>query len=145
MGRFNKDVLQIKPQYVVIMVGINDVVTMFEADPNSVDLQLQKIVSNIRLMAKTAEGKGIAPIVCSVLPVNNQYRLPAQAINHIVIRLNQKLESMAKVEGIIYIDFWVIVIDQNTGMLKSDFSKDGLHPSEPAYQQMWELLVPLLK
>jgi lysophospholipase L1-like esterase len=118
---------------------------MFEADPNGVDLQLQKIVSNIRLMAKAAEGKGIAPIVCSVLPVNNQYRLPAQDINIIVIRLNKELESMAKAEEIIYIDFWVIVVDQSSGMLKSAYSKDGLHPNEPAYHQMWELLVPHLK
>jgi lysophospholipase L1-like esterase len=145
IGRFTKDVIQIKPQYVVILAGINDAATIYEADPNGVDLQIQKIVSNIRLMAENAKEKGIAPIVCSVLPVNDKYRLPVQDFNEIVIRLNKELESMTKVEGMIYVNFWSIVVDQNTGMLKSDYSKDGIHPSEQAYQQMWNLLVPRLK
>ncbi len=145
IGRFTNDAIKIKPQYVVILCGINDATTMYEADPDGIDLQIQKIVSNIRLMAENAKEKGIAPIVCSVLPVNDKYRLPTQDINNIVIQLNEKLESMTKVEGIIYVDLWSIVVDPNTGMLKSDYSNDGLHPIEKAYQPMWSLLVTMLK
>jgi len=145
IGRFTNDVIKFKAQYVVILAGINDVAIMYEVDPNGVDLQMQKIVSNIRLMAENAKKNGTAPIVCSVLPVNDKYHLPVQDINNIVIRLNKELESMIKVEGLIYVDFWSIVIDQNTGMLKNDYSNDGIHPNEQAYEQMWNLLVPQLK
>lgn len=145
IGRFTNDVIKIKPRYVVILAGINDAATMYEADPNGVDLQIQKIVSNIRLMADNAKVNGIVPIVCSVLPVNDKYRLPDQDINNIVVQLDKELESMTKVEGMIYVDLWSSVVDQNTGMLKSDYSNDGIHPNEKAYQQMWNLLVTLLK
>ncbi|PKM78103.1 MAG: hypothetical protein CVU90_03505 [Firmicutes bacterium HGW-Firmicutes-15] len=145
ISRFTKDAVKLKPQYVVILAGINDAATMYEADPNGVDLQIQQTVSNIRLMADIAKGKEITPIVCSVLPVNDKYRLPPQDINNIVIKLNENLESMTKVEGLIYVDFWSIVVDQNTGMLKSDYSNDGIHPSEIAYQDMWNLLATQLK
>ncbi len=145
IGRFTKDVVQVNPQYVVILAGINDAATMYEADPNGVGLQILKITSNIRLMVADAKVKGITPIVCSVLPVNNKFNLPVQDINNIVILLNQELESMTKLEGIIFVDFRPNVIDQNTGMLKSDYSEDGIHPSNNAYQQMWKLLVPQLK
>ena len=144
IGRFTNDVIKIKPQYVVILIGINDAATMYEADPTGVDLQIQKIVSNITLMAENAKEAGISPVICSILPVNEQYRLPAQDINQIVRELNHELELVSKSEGFIYADFYTGVADENTGMLKSGYSKDGLHPSESGYQQMWTVLAPLL-
>jgi lysophospholipase L1-like esterase len=145
IGRFTNDVIKIKPQYVVILAGINDIAAIYEADPNGVDLQIQKIVSNIKLMADNAKEKEIVPIVCSVLPVNEKYRLPVQDINNAVIKLNQNLASMTKAEGMIYVDLWSIVIDQNTGMLKSDYSYDGIHLNEKAYQPMWSQLTSFVR
>ncbi len=140
MARFTNDALNIKPQYVVILVGINDIATIYADDRNSVNQESQKIIRNIQSIAAKAKKAEISPIVCSVLPVNNSYNLYAQDINKVVIQLNNRLEAIAHEEGIIYLDLFSAVVDPNTGMLQSDFANDGLHPNEKGYQQMWPLL-----
>jgi lysophospholipase L1-like esterase len=145
VGRFTNDVIILKPQYVIILAGINDVAAIYDADPGGTDLQIQKIVSNIRLMAEAARTQGIVPIVCSLLPVNDYYTQPAPAINQIVIPLNRELQAMTATEDIIYVDFWSVVVDPHTGMLRTDYSQDGIHPNSPAYQAMWTKLSEVVK
>lgn len=145
IDRFSGDAIKIKPQYVVILAGINDIAAGYEENYNDMDSTIQKATKNIQSMAANAQKKGIKPVICSVLPVNEIYRLPARDINNLVIQLNENLKMIANNEGFIYLDLYSAVLDTKNGMLIKDYSNDGIHPNEKGYQQMWILLADQLK
>lgn len=139
IGRFNKDVLNLKPEYIVILSGINDEAIMYKSDPKGMDLQVQKISNNISIMVKESKIKGIKPVVCSILPVSEAYP-DASDINLITQKANIGLIKMAEEEEVVYCDFWPCLIG-DSDMLQNDYVvDDGIHPNEVGYEKMWEKL-----
>jgi lysophospholipase L1-like esterase len=136
--RFRADVIELKPQVVVVLAGTNDLAEK---------IPLESIEANIASMAETASAGGIKVVLASILPVrdiktlsgretpNTTLRSPAQ-----IAALNDRLKKYSAEKGFVYLDYFSAMADENE-MLKPELSADGLHPNASGY----EVMKPLAK
>jgi len=128
--RFREDVLNLKPQAVVIEAGTNDIAQ------NTGYISPEDTYGNIISMAELAEANGIKPIIGSILPaVDFSWHRglePAETI----IKINNMLKAYAAKHHIVYIDYWSALVDDKKG-LKPELTLDGLvHPNVAGYKIM---------
>jgi len=127
LGRFKQDVIDLKPEVLIILGGINDI---------SFGFTDEAIRNNLSMMCQLAQSNGIRPILASILPINDYYRkLSDQLPPHRIEALNRWIRSYASDQHIGYMDYFSQVVDQN-GFLDRELSNDGVHPNEKGYQIM---------
>jgi len=131
--RFRPDVLDLHPDVVVILAGVNDIAG--NTGPTTNDA----IFGNIISMVELAKANAIKVILCSVLPANNFYWRPNEKAAETIIKLNQLIQSYAKQHHIPYVDYHSAMADAKNGLPK-EFSEDGVHPNLTGYQTMEPLL-----
>ncbi len=132
--RFRPDVLNLHPDVVVILAGVNDIAG------NTGPTTLAKIFGNIQSMVELAKANKIKVILCSVLPANNFYWRPNDQAAENIIQLNQMIQTYAKQQHIPYVDYHSAMADAHKGLPK-EFSEDSVHPNLKGYQTMQPLLV----
>ena len=135
--RFRQDVLELKPEAVVILAGINDIAQ------NTGPITLKETLGNIQSMAELALAHGINPIICSVLPANSFPWRPEIIPTQQVIDLNSQLQRWALEKHLVYVDFYTPMVDEKHG-LKSDLGYDTVHPNVAGYQVMEPILLKAL-
>jgi lysophospholipase L1-like esterase len=127
--RFRQDVIALKPAVVVILAGTNDIAG------NTGPSTLEMIEDNLTSMAELAKANGIRVVLASVLPViDYPWRKGLEPAPKIVA-LNAWIKDYAARVGAVYLDFHSAMSDEQHGM-KSDFSRDGVHPNEAGYRVM---------
>lgn len=131
--RFRPDVLNLHPDVVVILAGVNDIAG--NTGPTTNDT----IFGNIISMVELAKANAINVILCSVLPANNFYWRPNGKAAETIIQLNQLIQSYAKEHDIPYVDYHSAMADAKNGLPK-EFSEDSVHPNLKGYQTMQPLL-----
>ena len=131
--RFRPDVLNLHPDVVVILAGVNDIAG--NTGPTTNDA----IFGNIISMVELAKANAIKVILCSVLPANNFYWRPNEKAAETIIQLNQLIQSYAKEHDIPYVDYHSAMADAKNGLPK-EFSEDSVHPNLKGYQTMQPLL-----
>ena len=131
--RFRPDVLDLHPDVVVILAGVNDIAG------NSGPTTNDAIFGNIISMVELAKANAIKVILCSVLPANNFYWRPNEKAAETIIQLNQLIQSYAKEHDIPYVDYHSAMADAKNGLPK-EFSEDSVHPNLKGYQTMQPLL-----
>ena len=131
--RFRPDVLNLHPDVVVILAGVNDIAG------NSGPTTNDAIFGNIISMVELAKANAIKVILCSVLPANNFYWRPNEKAAETIIQLNQLIQSYAKEHDIPYVDYHSAMADAKNGLPK-EFSEDSVHPNLKGYQTMQPLL-----
>lgn len=131
--RFRHDVLNLHPDVVVILAGVNDIAG--NTGPTTNDA----IFGNIISMVELAKANAINVILCSVLPANNFYWRPNEKAAETIIQLNQLIQSYAKEHDIPYVDYHSAMADAKNGLPK-EFSEDSVHPNLKGYQTMQPLL-----
>ena len=136
--RFRNDVLELKPQYVVILAGINDIAE------NNGPIKLENVMRNLMSMCELAKAHKIKPILCSVLPCNRLSWRPEKQPADDVIQLNEMIKEYASANKIPYVDYWTALADDQKG-LSSQMSKDGCHPKLDCYKMMEEIILKALK
>ena len=106
---------------VFILIGINDL--------NS-GRKVETMEAGYRELLKRVRGKrpDLRIHVQSVLPTRGAY----EKRNASVRDFNERLKKLATELGCSFIDLHALMCDQN-GLLKSEFTRDGLHLTEPAY------------
>ncbi len=131
--RFHADVVALKPQAVVILAGINDVQGALQVETEA------QIAANYTAMAEIAEANGIRPVFTLLMPVNNytpnavtmlEDRKPER-----VAWLNAWLSGFCQTHGYGLIDYGPLLRD-NKGLLKAEYTSDGIHPNDTAYALM---------
>jgi lysophospholipase L1-like esterase len=128
--RMRQDVIDLKPEVMVILAGTNDLPTFKVPD------LLRFIEGNFDAIFDLAEKHHIRVIVCSILPVNDtiqnrtQTRPPQQ-----ILQLNIWLRRAAKERGLKYSDLYAALTDGRDRMNK-DLTLDGLHPTATGYALM---------
>jgi len=127
--RFRADVIKLKPKVVVILAGTNDIAG------NTGPSTLEMIEDNIISMSQLARANGIKVILCSVLPVYDYPWKPGLEPAGKILALNNLIKNYAAKSEIIYLDFYSAMVDERNG-LKSEYSKDGVHPNEAGYNVM---------
>jgi len=131
--RFRQDVIALKPDFVVILAGTNDLAE------NTGPTTLGMIEDNLKSMAELARQNGVRPILASVLPAAVYPWRPEIRPIEKILALNQWMKGYAATEGIGYLDYYsAMVNDQHA--LKPELSVDGVHPNEAGYVIMAPLV-----
>lgn len=126
-ARLQRDVIDAKPDYAIILAGVNDVYQGFPRDHTKQNLTL---IYNSTLL------EGIVAIAASILPYNTMSRLACESISG----LNEWIKSTAESLKFPFCDTYAAVVDpDHPDKLRS--SPDGLHPDVSGYRSMGEALV----
>ncbi len=153
--RFRQDVVELKPDVVVIMAGTNDIAE------NIGPYCEENTLANINTMVDIAEANGIRAVLSSVLPAGGFLwnRAVTDAPERIA-RLNGKIKACAEERGLDFIDFHSEMIqgadgagnrDSNHGVsvkdgfsvsaMNPEYTEDGVHPLPEGYEVMERILL----
>jgi lysophospholipase L1-like esterase len=131
--RFRQDVIDLKPNVVVILAGTNDLAG------NTGPMTLQQTEENLASMADLATANGIQVVLCSILPAFDYPWSPGLEPAPKIATLNQWIRSYAAEKGYIYVDYYSAMTDDRGG-LPPALSKDGVHPLPAGYAIMAPLV-----
>ncbi|MUP46978.1 acylhydrolase [Gramella sp. BOM4] len=131
--RFTPDVLDLKPEVVVILAGTNDLAA------NTGYSSVKMISDNIRAMATLAEKNNIKVVLSSVLPVYDYPWRPGLEPVSRIQELNEWMENYARENNHVYLDYFSSMSNDQKGMRK-EYSEDGVHPNAKAYSVMEPLV-----
>jgi lysophospholipase L1-like esterase len=132
--RFRQDVIDLRPEAVVILAGINDIAE------NTGPITQNEILNNIISMTELARANQIKVLLCSILPANRFQWRPSIKPAEKVIDLNKKIENYAKKENIGFVNYYDAMVDDQKG-LRKEFGEDGVHPNSKGYQCMEAILL----
>lgn len=135
--RFRADVINLEPEVVVILAGINDIAE------NNGPISLRQSMENIKSMAELAEANKIKVILCSVLPANKFPWRPQILPADKVIALNTLIKNYCSEKQIPYVDYYSAMVDGEKGLDKQ-YSNDAVHPTLAGYKKMETILNPVL-
>lgn len=138
LSRFRSDVVNLHPEYVAILVGINDFAM------NRGEIPAKDILDNVISMCELAKVNGIKPMLCSLVPCRKIGWLPQRNnIAEEVIAYNSQLKDYAVRNGIAYVDYHTPMADLDGG-LKPQYNYDEVHVTVPAYRKMEEIFLKKL-
>jgi len=128
--RFWPDVVALGPKVVVILAGTNDIAG------NTGPTTMEAIEDNLMAMTELARANGIRVVLATLLPVSDAIqpqttRRPPEEI----VELNQWIKDYATENGIVYLDYYSALIDDQK-MFRKELTFDGLHPNDAGYAVM---------
>lgn len=127
--RFQQDVVDLKPEVVVILAGTNDIAG------NTGFSTVKMITDNIKSMAEIANANDIKVVLSSILPVYDYpWRTGLQPVPKIA-EINQWMKDYAQEHGYVYLDYFSAMKDDREGLPKN-LSEDGVHPTSAGYDVM---------
>ena len=131
--RFRNDVIELKPQCVVILAGINDIAK------NNGDITIENIFRNFVSMCELAKANGIEVVLCSTLPCDRIVWRPEVKPADLVRQLNAMLRDYAAKNELVYVDYHSALTNE-TGGLSEEQSADGCHPTMKCYERMEKMV-----
>ena len=136
--RFQNDVIDLEPKWVIILAGINDVAE------NNGPISIEEIMNNIVSMVEKALKNNIEVVLCSILPASNFYWNPKIKPIEKIKQLNILIEAYCLTEKIKFVDYYTPMVDEYFGLDKK-FTDDGVHPNLNGYLKMKTILESYLK
>ena len=131
LRRLPRDALEERPDYVIVLAGVNDVYQ---------GRVVAAIESNLDLLFRETVGRHSRVLAATILPFNSMSRVHATAIR----ALNRWIRERASALGQLYCDTNALVADpDDPGRLAG--SPDGLHPDVPTYRKMGEGLTATIE
>jgi lysophospholipase L1-like esterase len=130
--RFYPDVIALQPKAVVIFGGTNDIAGNIGPVP------LETTENNLAAMADMARGNGIKVILASLTPVCDLPGKPPMTPGRppaTILQLNRWIKDYAASHGLVFLDYFSVTVDDK-GMLRAEFTEDGLHPTAKGYEVM---------
>jgi len=130
LARFERDVLSASPNYVVILVGVNDIYQ---------GASIEFVQEHLLAMYEKAKVASIRGVAATVLPYNTASVWESNAISD----LNGWIAYTADRLGVLFCDTNRVVRDRdNPDRLLS--SPDGLHPDVSGYRRMGRALAEII-
>tara|TARA_B110000438_G_C15806724_1_gene647740 strand:+ start:1212 stop:1901 length:690 start_codon:yes stop_codon:yes gene_type:complete len=128
--RFKPDVLDLEPSLIFLLAGTNDIAG------NTGYSTIKMITDNLFSMAELAKVNGIKVVLSSILPVynypwNENIIKPYKTIS----KINNLMKDYVHKNSLLYIDYFSNMVNNKEG-LKSEYTTDGVHPSEGGYKVM---------
>ena len=136
--RFRSDVIELKPNVVVILAGTNDIAE------NTGFATLEMIIGNLLSMVELAQANKIKVILCSVLPAYDFPWKSGLEPAPKIIELNKLIAQLAHANGIVFVNYFSVMTDIRQG-LAADYSNDGVHPNKKGYQVMTPLILEAIR
>ncbi len=131
--RFQQDVVRLHPAAVVILAGTNDLAN------NTGPISDDAIEDNFRSMVTIAKSAHIRVVLCSILPADRFPWHPGIAPAERVKTLNAWLESYARSEKLVYLNYYPALVNA-TGGMKEELAVDkAVHPNDAGYAVMMPL------
>jgi lysophospholipase L1-like esterase len=126
--RMTLSAYELKPKVVVMLIGGNNLDTMFENYENLlVGLTENLPDTKIVLLSLTAMGG------------NWSHKNPLAAYN------NVKIKAMAETYKCVYIDIFTPLLDTTTDQIRSVYTNDGVHLTHEGYVVLTQALTPVLE
>lgn len=136
--RFRADVINLHPRVAVILAGTNDLAL------NNGPIEMEHIVENIVSMAELALAAGIRPVICSVLPAGSYpWRPEVEDVAGKIRTLNSRLKAWADEHDVAWADYHSAMA-AGDGSLRSELTRDGVHPTREGYDIMEQVILPVL-
>lgn len=141
LGRFQNDVINAKPEVVVIGAGTNDI-----AKNDGAYVLVEQIYANIVKMAEMAKEAGIKVVLTTTMPAEaywfgkDGYTKPTIAVP----RLNNMLMEYAANNDCGWIDYYSMFATP-TGKFDERWSYDDCHPQEWTYDVIIETIMSVLE
>lgn len=138
--RMQCDVVALKPKYVVILCGINDIAL----NPGHA-VDAEAAVANIKSMCDIARAHKIRPVLCTLLPSYNiKWRKDLGDVLAQVQEYNSLIVAYAAVNRLKVVDYYSLFAD-GEGRMPRQYSSDTVHPNMEGYRLMEECLMKVLK
>lgn len=137
IGRFQADVIALKPRVVHILAGTNDIAG------NTGATSLTQIEDNLRAMVEMARAHGITVVLGTLLPARHYGWRPEIDPVPGIAALNAWIRAYGRDNGIAVVDYFALLDDGQSGLAPTD-SGDGVHPNAAAYAKMEAALTPVL-
>lgn len=136
--RFRADVIELKPEYVVILAGINDIAR------NNGYIKVENIFKNIVSMVELAKVHGIKPVLCTICPAREigwrkQLGDPRPSIDS----LNTFIRNYSEAGGIPLADYHS-AMKTDDGAMIPEYETDAVHPNIKGYKVMEMVLLETL-
>lgn len=138
LERFQNDVIDLEPKWVIILAGINDIAE------NNGPISIVEIMNNIVSMVEKALKNNIEVVLCAILPASNFYWNPKIKPIEKIKQLNILIEAYCLTEKIKFVDYYTPMVDENFGLDKK-FTDDGVHPNLNGYLKMKTILESYMK
>jgi lysophospholipase L1-like esterase len=136
--RMMADVVHLKPRYVHIMAGTNDIAG------NTGKITPEQSFDNFRMMTQIAQANGIQVLLASVPPANGFPWKPGLETVAPIRAMNAWLRRYAAEAGATFVDYTPVLADASGGM-KPGLASDGVHPTEAGYDRMATVIEPFLR
>lgn len=137
--RFRADVINLHPRMVVILSGVNDLAL------NNGPIEMEHIVENIVSMVELARAAGIQPILCSPLPAGQfPWRPEIKGVAEQIRTLKERLKAYADEQQIPWVDYYSAMAADD-GSMRSELTRDGVHPLREGYDIMERVIVPVIE
>lgn len=124
-----REVLDLSPSKVFLMIGINDMARSTPVD--TIFSNIQRIVKEIKMT-----NSAIQVYVQSTLPVNPSMTTYAVSRKADIIELNSKLkDGFLAYKDVFFVNTQMLLVDEN-GDLGAQYTNDGVHLTSKAYEKM---------
>lgn len=127
--RFMADVVALKPRFVHILAGTNDVAG------NSGPLRIEDYQNNMMAMGDIARAHGIRVIIAALPPADRFDWRPGIDPRQPIAELNVWLRAYAARHHFYFVDYHAALADPGDG-LPAELGNDGVHPNAKAYRLM---------
>lgn len=137
INNFNSMVASYNPKNVILLIGTNDIERGYSN---------QKILNNIKTIVDKVQKMPATIMIQSIYPVNesDEYSPGDRRNNRRIKTLNEQIQAYCKEEKIPYIDVYPSLIDEDDN-LKKEYTSDGLHVSDKAYEKITSIIEDYLK
>lgn len=126
LDRFDRDVVKVEPDFVIILGGSNDL---------GLGVEPQHVAGNLMQMYREAVRHGIRPIACTVPSIRGfDEGIPPRLV------LNRLIKKYSAEHGQVCVDLFTATSDSTTGRLREECSNDGLHMNKRGYETMAEVI-----
>mgnify|MGYP003387793321 CR=1 FL=1 len=133
LARFRQDVVGLKPRFVHILVGTNDIAG------NTGPISPEMFMNNVQSMVDIARANGIEPVIGLVTPARQYDWVPGFSPSPWITRLNAKLKDYARENDLVVADYQPVMTMPDGGIEETLFS-DGAHPNKAGYARMLPVL-----
>jgi lysophospholipase L1-like esterase len=127
--RFHQDAIALKPRYIHLLVGTNDIAN----NPGALDQASFR--GNMQMIIALARQHRIPLFIGSIPPAD---RIPWREQAGVAARIraeNQWLMVLASKAGFTFIDY-TPALATDSGALRPEFTTDGVHPNSAGYAAM---------